>query len=168
MKFIICFLFLFCAFPTGEKIDNRILPIVSEFFFLRDGKIVDNYPVTVVVGHLENPKWMGMCRVGIFGPEVTISEDFFKSESYLQTHSTTFHELGHCVLGRGHYPPTSWSDVRSIRTFMMYINHLRGKEIEVFMKDGCPASIMYWANFSDYCYLRHFEEYIDELFRKDI
>lgn len=168
MRFIICVLFLFCALPADDRIDPSLLPTVSEFFFFKDGKIVENYPVTAHLGHLENPIWMGMCRVGIFGVEITISEDYWKKESYLQMHSTVFHELGHGILGRGHYPPTTWADVRSFRDFALYLNHLRGIETSAFMSDGCPVSIMYWASFSDYCYLKHFEEYIDELFKKDI
>ena len=166
MRFLLCLTFLFFALPTDNRIDHRLLPIVSEFYYMKTGKIVDDYSITVHIGKLEDPHWVGVCRQGIFGTEITIGEEFYNNNSYLQVHSTVFHELGHCVLGKGHNPPVGWQDVRSIKTLMQYIDVLRGRPVEEFMKDGCPISIMYYAQFSDYCYMKHYVEYMEELFGK--
>lgn len=163
---IICLFLMFFLLPTNNKIDARLLPIVSEFFYLKDGSMIIPTDLSVIVGHFDNPKTMGVCRVGFFGAEITISEDFMNAGSSLQLQSTVTHELAHCVLSRGHYPPESFSDVRDLKTLLLYFKILRGGYVPTLMSDYCPVSIMYPYNFSDYCFLKHYEEYIRELFGK--
>jgi hypothetical protein len=168
VRFLICLFFLFFLFPTNNKIDTRLLPIVSEFFYLKDGSMVIPSGLSVVVGHFDNPNTMGICRVGLFGAEITISEDFMKVGTEVQLHNTVFHESFHCILNRGHYPPESFSDVRGWKTLVLYFKVLRGEKVPSLRDDHCPISIMYPYDFSDYCYMKHYREYMEESFDKKL
>ena len=160
-------LFIVSFFHLKEgTIDPRLLPIVSEFFYLKNGSMEIDRSLTVKIGKLEKPEWIGLCEYGLFGNTVTISEKEFNENTEFQLHSTIFHELGHGVLDRGHYPPESLSDVTSFKYLMLYLKIKVGVTVPSHMPDGCPVSVMYPYSFSDYCYLKHFQEYAEELFDK--
>lgn len=81
---------------------------------------------------------VGWCRRGFGKHKIMISEDHWKRYSESSREMLMFHELGHCVLGRGH---------RDIVTPL-----------------DRPVSIMNSVMFSDYFYEQDRDYYIEELF----
>ena len=80
---------------------------------------------------------VGYCQSG-GTPKVVISKTYFMEVEDAQREELMFHELGHCVLDRGHtsteYP------------------------------DGCPTSIMDPYMINEWCYDKWRSEYLEELF----
>lgn len=161
-----------CLFiPTrksGEGIDPELMHIVQEFFFMKNGKMGIDSKISISIGKLKDPNWVGVCYYNIFGPEIVMSDMYWNHSTYLQNHSSLFHELSHCILRRGHYPPEELADVTSWKALKLYLKIKTGGKVESHMKDGCPVSIMWPYSFSDECYSKHFEEYMLELFDKEL
>lgn len=163
---IFCVVVSSSVLPQKSSIDPRLLPIVSEFFFMKNGNMLIEDGLIVKIGPLKEPSWVGLCEYGIFANTVTISDREYDKNEPLQLHSTVMHELGHAVLNRGHYPPETLADVTSFKYLMLYLKIKAGGTVPSHREDFCPISIMYPYSFSDYCYLKHFQEYMEELFDK--
>lgn len=168
MVAVFSFVIPMCSYvlPQSSDIDPRLMPIVQEFFFMKNGRMGVDESLSVRVGDLQNPNWVGLCKISVFGPEVVISTKEYDKNMPMQLHSTVLHELSHCVLGRGHYPPETFEDIRGWKSFLLYLKIKAGVKVESHMKDGCPVSIMYPYSFSDYCYVKNFSYYMDELFER--
>ena len=85
----------------------------------------------------------GICHYLKFGDMVTwgyieVDKENWESMTELQKENLIFHELGHCVLGRGH---TEWQ-----------------------IPNECPSSYMYKAVMSNYCLEKYYYDYIGEMF----
>ncbi len=84
------------------------------------------------------PSVIGLCERGGAIRRITLSPSFWNSVDTTQRELVTHHELGHCVLARGH------------RTTLL--------------SNGDRASIMYPVIFSNSMYTRHHAYYLAELF----
>jgi hypothetical protein len=142
-----------------DDIDPRLTPIVQEFFFMKNGQMGVEDGLKVRVDDLKNPSWLGVCYYRIFDREIIISKRELETKTPLQIHSTVFHEIFHCSLGLGHYPPTELGDIRGWDSLLLYLKIKSGVFVHSHLPDGCPVSIMYPYDFSDECYAKHFEEY---------
>lgn len=139
--FYIIFLFLFACdvnidIESQINYDVEVMPYVREFDrqILHLNNLID-FQFTDEI--FDNPNIIGHC--GSPPPVVTLKNGFWMRATEVQKLFIVYHELGHCVLDRGH--------------------------IEDFMEDGCPVSLMK-SDFVDYqgkCGDIHFVYYINEL-----
>ena len=81
---------------------------------------------------------IGLCQTGSGVRKVTFDPDFWNSVSETQREQLAHHELGHCMLYRGH------------RTAVL--------------STGKPASLMYPSIFSSSTYMAGYDYYLSELF----
>ena len=81
---------------------------------------------------------IGMCFVNGSYRDIEIDGVWWSTAGDLDREILIFHELGHCVLNRGH------------RNFTL--------------QDGCGGSLMDSYHIGSYCYSKHYDYYIEELF----
>lgn len=62
---------------------------------------------------------VGLCTEWLHGPQVLLNSDWWFAAGDVGRWVLTYHELGHCVLGREHN--------------------------DALLADGCPESLMYWS-----------------------
>lgn len=133
MKYLVLILIL-CSCASHESIfivHETALPYVRKFEKIGNLQIKN---LVVNVQKIDEPR-LGECRPGHV-PVINLSIDDWYSDSYSSSEDREllmFHELGHCILGRGHYPDTSSIMFKSfiggenyIRNYNHYISELFG------------------------------------------
>lgn len=118
-----------------NNVDSRALKLVDKFQLLYKKDLPEN--LVVEFRKLKKNHVGGFCYMK--KNYVVINTKFWKRASDLSKESVVFHELGHCVLDRGHvvYDDKKWS---------------------------CSPSLMGWRGATDRCYRQHYDYYINELF----
>jgi len=81
---------------------------------------------------------IGVCKTRGNEKKIEIDGVWWYSASELDREILIFHELGHCVLGQGHRNYT--------------------------LSDGCRGSVMDEYHIGAYCYEKHYDYYLEELF----
>lgn len=139
---ILTLLCVSCAQMRVVKVDSGLQDFVQRFETA--GNIqVDS--LVVKFGDTGAPQSNGEQIVGYcqlspgLVPTVVISTEYFNEIADAQREELIFHELGHCVLDRGHTATA--------------------------LGDGCPSSIMDPYTLDPYCYSEHYEYYKEELFQ---
>lgn len=115
----------------NNNIDTEFEPYVSEFEWFYGKKVKSG----ISFADLDDDS-VGMCYY-VTG-NIEIDRDYWETQDEFGKEELIFHELGHCVLNKGHN------------------EHKMGE---------CPASIMY-PNLVPGCYKQHREYYLAELFDK--
>lgn len=102
---------------------------------------------------------VGECFRNILFTKIIIDEDYWYSSDSIKKTLVVFHEMGHCYCNRDHdYSGNiSYGEDESSRK--------DPQKIAAFYQDNCPKSIMYPFILQTECYLNHYSEYIDELFK---
>lgn len=123
--------------PTPKTTDSAFSEYVQSFelHFNKKVKVPINF-------NKLNPQYAGVCYVYSNGyREIEISKTSWDSMNHEQREQVIYHELGHCVLNKGHD--------------------------DTMLVDSCPKSIMRSVAFSrseiDDCYVPDFDRYIKEL-----
>jgi len=116
---------------TGYRVEKEIKPYVDEFNRICKIKSDTN----VRFGLLEGDT-VGLCIYDFFNSNVIIDESAWESYSHNKREVLVFHELGHCVLNRGHNKKKT---------------------------NGRPESIMYPYVLNGYSYFNHRDVYLKEL-----
>ncbi len=144
IKYVLtAFLLLGCATETKEKVSKKqryknvnlkALKFVKKFERILRQDISD---VKVRFVKFKKTNAAGMCNMstGI----IYLNKERWDSFSEITKETVVFHELGHCVLGRGH----------------LYYDD---------KKYYCAPSIMGWRGIEDDCYTQMYAYYINELF----
>lgn len=138
VSFIVLLTLTNCAGKV-VKVDPEFLPYVR--LFEEQGRLV----VDDIIMEFGDPTDgdgsktnVGVCKIGFTKtPRVIIDPEFWENASNTQREIIVLHELGHCVLERGH---------------------------DYDKLDGCPMSVMYPYLLSNYCYKSFKKAYLDELF----
>lgn len=104
---------------------------------------------------------VGVCHPFIM--EIDISASWWRqTTSPMEKMELVFHELGHCILRRGHtYRPVqgdfrAWLEDVGFKLGIFQEKH--------YLSDGCPASFMHPQMMGEHCVNKHFYYYIEELF----
>ena len=137
-------------------IDNRLLEFVEGFEHTFKKTVWMDVIITEELedyakGGLLEDNVVGVCWKSVSGEtrRIEIKQSSFDDMSYKAKEQLIFHELGHCVLDKGH------SDPQNIFT--------------VLKEDGCKSSIMDVYTFSQSeisgCYQPQYNYYIKELKR---
>lgn len=148
-----------------KGIDPEFETYITEFIYLSKGKVSDNHFKGFTMGFRTYPKdstTVGTCHYSV--NEVDISKEWWKdwNRSYSERIELIFHELGHCILKRGHSNKPGGVD------FWRWLERL-GFDLGIFKNiiglfDGCPGSFMHPETISELCINKHFYYYIQELF----
>jgi hypothetical protein len=111
---------------------------------------------SMVFSNLEGDT-VGRCYYLSYSME--IDEGYWNMISEKRKKNLIYHELGHCVLRRGHTEPSGkiWDSI--LRSFGIVKSVRR-------LRDGCPGSIMHPNVIDDYCLSKHEDYYTEELFRR--
>lgn len=151
-----------------KGIDPSFKPYIEEFKYLSRGKVKDKDFEGLSIGfrdYAKNVNTVGTCHYTVF--EIDINKKWWNSyyRSFEEKYELIFHELGHCVLKRGH------TEIPSHNGFLAWLERI-GFRLGLFsqkgyLKDGCPASIMHPYTLSQTCMNRHYYYYINELFGND-
>lgn len=164
---LVAFLFLWistssCAeFSLTKKftgIDEEIKPYVDEYVFVSQGKVEKKDLKNLTMGFFEPAKdsnTIGICNYLTY--EISIKQSFWKTAGHLDRMEIVFHELGHCVKRRQHTSTKGsfWHDL------MFDLGLFNAQEN---LRDGCPSSIMHPVVIGWYCFNKHYNYYLDELF----
>lgn len=120
-----------CALKSVKGIDPKLKPYVQDF------EMLHNKPVRVNIGFEILPdEIVGLCNH--ITNTIYIDTHYFEYISYERKLILMYHELGHCVLKRGH-----------VKTKFM---------------DGCPTSLMYHEVLNDTCTKKYLDYYLMEIF----
>ena len=147
-----------------KGVDPELQTYVEEFKALSKGKVTDEHLENFTMGFREYSKGSsvaGTCHYGV--DEVDISIKWWNSwQTPSERLELVFHELGHCILKRGHANKPTHDG------FLAWMERLGFKigmfDAKGFLEDGCPASFMHPYTLGDRCINRHFHYYINELF----
>lgn len=152
--------------PIGyNAIQKEFKPLVDEFIKVSQGHVTkdDFYNIHFQFDDIEGTV-VGLCYPYPWLKEIIIDRRWWNkwSRSDEQREEVLFHEIGHCLLRRGH---TDSSEVTDLFSWLENIFIKLGlTEKKGFLVDGCPASIMHPYTIDTFCYRKHRDFYIDELF----
>lgn len=147
-----------------KGVDPELQTYVEEFKVLSKGKVTDYDLRNFSMGFRDYEKGSsiaGTCHYGV--KEVDISRKWWNSwNTPAERLELVFHELGHCILKRGHTKkPTHDSFIAWMERLGFKLGFFTDKGL---LYDGCPASFMHPYTIGDRCINTHFHYYINELF----
>ena len=150
-----------------DEVHEEFTPYIQEFIYASQGKVSKRKFDGFTMGfrdYDEDVSTVGTCHPAAF--EVDISREWWADNvSQSKRIELVFHELGHCVLRRGHTQKPTGS---SWMAFWERIGFKIGMfEEKGLLPDKCPASFMHPYTFSEECINRHFNYYIEELFKRE-
>lgn len=159
--------------PKYSGIDKNALPLYKEFIDLASTNNV-NFTEKITVGFtkINAGKIIGITWYGENFTEIDLDKKVWDNSSEISKKSLFFHELGHALCRRNHnyginknYPEAS--------SFGEFVDNFLGEWPFNILPpgrypDGCPISIMFPHILTDKCMETHEEEYVDEMFDKDL
>ena len=168
--------------PEYKGVDPKVQGLVNEYKELaKEHGIVFNKEVTIGFKNLsygsssgltkkisdaDSDNIIGMCLHELGWREIDISKKYWDGASSISQETLIKHELTHCYCDRNHdyqgkipYPDT----YAKRQVELMEMIHEQ-KPLPGYYEDLCPRSIMYPKILEDYCVLRHYEDYIEEMF----
>ena len=102
------FLLTGCQEEPEEPIHPDLLPFVEDFIFEANARDIeftlDSIGIEIQFENIADPSVIGRCQRNENGENLGISVDplYWKQATALEKEYVMFHELGHCVLNRGH------------------------------------------------------------------
>lgn len=154
------------AVKKHQSIDAEFTPYIQEFIYASMGRVSQEDFKGFTMGFKDygDSTIIGTCHYSVY--EVDINQKWWvENASPLQRYELVFHELGHCILKRGHTEEPEGD------SFLAWLERLGFKvglfEVKDRLYDGCPSSIMHPHSINEYCINQHFFYYIEELFGRD-
>jgi hypothetical protein len=120
-----------------ESLGNGVVPDATKYVNKFEKLYGKEVRITVKFADFEDPDIAGICYP--FSKSIELDESYWNTLNDAGKEALIFHELGHCVLFRGH------SDYKK--------------------GDHCPASLMH-SELHPRCYEHYKDYYIKELFDK--
>lgn len=148
-------------------IDIKLQSYVDDFIKSSDGLLNKQDLEDITMGFRKYPEdstIIGTCWYMMQCNEIDINEEWFNNLyiTELERRSVIYHELGHCVLGRGHTsPPVVSSFLSWLEWFAFKIGWYTPRG---YLKDDCPVSLMHPYNLGYKCLKIHWKYYIQELY----
>jgi hypothetical protein len=181
MLFLLLFLFA-CAKPpikpvkpfpeySTEVTDPQIGSIYREFMDLsKRNNITFKHDVSIGFTKIDDGDVIGTCSYRMTFREIDLDKDFWSKASWFSKTSLLYHELTHCYCNRDHdfgegklYPDDSVKYLLQSffkkTTFSIY-------KPEGYFDDNCPVSLMHPKLISDDCMRYHYNEYVEEMFKR--
>jgi hypothetical protein len=153
--------------PEYEGVDPRVQPLVDEYKALAKMNGIRFYnKVSIGFKKINRGNTVGVCNYGSFFREIDVDIDFWLNSTNMSRLALVFHELSHCYCTRKHdygkdknYPETALE-----RLERALIWKVQGGEKPGYWDDGCPKSLMYPVIPDDECLMKHYQEYVLEMF----
>jgi len=150
--------------PIHKGIPPEVQPLVNQYKILAgDHNIHFSRSLTIGFTEIKEDSIIGLCHYGPGFREIDLDKNFWDDATETQKKTLAFHELTHCLCGRGHdygfmqlYPEASEHRM----TFLFF------KREKGYMSDGCPLSIMHPIIISDRCIDKHYNHYIEEMWER--
>lgn len=154
------------TYDNTPYVDNEFKPHVQNFVKKSKGKVllkdVKNLSITFDKFD-EDSEVIGYCLYIPLYPKIVINQDWwYKNESKIAREALIFHEMGHCILYRGHAEETLNNELLAKFERMLFNMGILDKKEP--LRDGCPASYMHPRLLSHYCMFKHYDYYMKELF----
>lgn len=152
---------------TTRETHKEFKPYIQDFKYMIEGsryeyKLKTNKIVFTTFPKDKNGKWntIGKCY-GMFQDNtiIYIDKEYWKYASPTSKAFTIYHELGHCICNNFHTEVSTGF----IGFFEDIVFKLGLAEKKGYLWDGCPASLMHPSEFDEFCMLKHYMYYIDEL-----
>jgi hypothetical protein len=162
---ILLFLSLFssCSSSITKKhkdINPAFEPYLTEIIEESKGKITKNTIKNLTMGftNFNDISIVGHCNKIAY--EIEIDLKYWTISSEERRLEIIMHEIGHCVLHRYHTNPKYefWHDLPLDLGLVSNSGRLR---------DGCPTSVMHPYDMGWFCFTKHKEYYMDELFDRN-
>lgn len=144
--------------PEYTGVDPKIVPYVNEYLELAAIQgIKFRHSVTIGFKDIQEDYVVGITNYGLFGfREIDIDATFWRESTWISRLTLVLHELDHAYCYRKHdYGDGKDYDEENIK------HPIVG---EGYFKDRCPVSIMFPVILPDDCMIRHYGEYVTELF----
>lgn len=156
---------------STEISDPQIESIYKEFMDLsKRNNIIFNNKVSIGFTKIDDGDVIGTCSYRLNFREIDLDREFWSKASWLSRTSLLFHELAHCYCNRDHdfgdgtlYPDNS---IKYLLQNLFKKITLNIYKPEGYFDDNCPVSLMYPKLISDECMRYHYNEYIEELFKR--
>jgi hypothetical protein len=151
--------------PEYKGVDPKLAPYVDEYLTLaRMHGITFNNTVTVGFKNINQGSVVGICNWGLGWHEIDVDSWYWNRLNEIQKNLIILHEADHCYCSRKHdYYLFNGRHNNYIADYRKAIDDPNNKD--GFYKDGCPLSIMFPEVLETNCYMVHYGEYINELFR---
>lgn len=155
--------------PEYPGVDSHVKELVDEYLSLsRQNHIRFDKKVTVGFKSIKQGTVIGYCTYGGYFREIDLDVNYWNDSTSISRMSLVYHELAHCYCGRNHdfgpnlnYPENSLDKLRKAMQWTFEHGPLPG-----YFKDGCPTSLMFPVAVDDWCVVRHYSEYIVEMFER--
>jgi len=157
--------------PLHKGIDSTLKPYIESFIIKSQGSINEQDFDNLTVGFRkfkgkDADRIAGLCFYSPFFREIDINIEWWRNTpDQLMREELVFHELGHCVLNRIHTSPTQAHGI--IGWFERLFFELGIFKDRDFLSDGCPVSYMHPKTISSFCIYKHYNYYINELYKKE-
>lgn len=168
---LLSLLFISCAhddfrfIKRHNKINKEFSGYIDDFIEASNGKVKESDLMRLTMNFIDmgDSSTVGTCWPHI--SEIDINRRWWNNnKSNLQRQALIFHELGHCLLYRGHIDPSFNSGFfGEVERLLFDIGFFKLKKS---LYDGCPASIMDSYILNEYCLNNHYDYYINELFNE--
>ena len=160
--------------PIHVGIDPRAKPLIRQYVDLAKTHGV-KFTRRLTVGFTDikaesggGSRVVGICFYGKNFREIDIDNNQWNTHSPISLKNLIFHELTHCLCGRGHdygdgeaYPSIEIEEILSFLNRWPFYAAKPGR-----YADGCPLSIMYTHVLSDRCLEEHQKDYFKEMFNR--
>lgn len=161
MKYIIYLILLIGCADVKKKyktIDPTFNPYIKEVIYMSKGAVTENDFKKFTIGFEDlDGSTVGICRST--SREIGIDRKYWHKASEESKIEVFLHEVGHCILNRYHTNPKD-SYFHDIPINMGFIKNTG------YLKDSCPSSIMHPYSLNWYCFAKHRNYYIEELFSR--
>lgn len=178
ISFLVPLMFFTCAtiepkhFPEWVGVDPRAVLIVKEYKELAKIQGIEfKNDVTIGFKSIKENNTIGLTTYGGKWREIDIDVDYWNKASNLSRYTLLFHELTHAYCKRSHnygngteYPETEKARIKEAIEWQKR----EGKKPGRYEQDSCPTSLMYPVVLDDQCMLKHYDDYIKEMFNRCI
>jgi len=155
--------------PEYAGIDPNLQPLVDEYIDLaKKRRLAFKKHITAGFKVIDAGRVIGLCTFSEKFREVDIDIPFWNKSEGPQRRILVFHELTHCLCGRGHdygkdkdYPSDFLG--KMLEDFLFRVP-FRSSVKPGFFADGCGMSIMTPEIASEDCIEEHEAEYLEEMF----
>lgn len=155
--------------PHFIGVDSRAYPLALEYV-IRAGQHNIKFTRYISIGFtdINAGRVVGVCFRGSDFREIIIDNKEWNNTPYETRKELLFHELTHCLCGRGHdygsgknYPPPGMERIVELFHKWPFYMSRPGR-----FEDGCPTSIMFPYVLPKSCLDLHNKEYMDEMFNR--
>lgn len=146
--------------PRYTGVDPILTPYVDRWFSMaKDRGLKFDKVVTLGFRNIDDGNIVGLCNYGFGFREIDVDKSYWKNSTESDKIVLVDHELVHCYCDRGHDygDGKEYGDAEKSRS--------DPSKKDGFWSDGCPISIMFPQIINGTCFINHYQDYMDEMFR---